>query len=412
MEKFSKACFLPADILIPKDADMEKWSVVACDQYTSQPEYWDEVEKLVGSHPSTLNITFPEIYLEKVNTSEKIASINKTMRGYLSSGIFKLYKNSFIYVERRLPGGKIRRGIVGAVDLEAYDYMPGSNSKVRATEKTVLERIPPRVNIRIDAPLELPHVMLLIDDSEKTVIEPLADNKDSFERVYDFELMQNGGHITGYHVTCEKAGLVADGLLGLADKSDFLYAVGDGNHSLAAAKECWERVKKTLSAGQEKNHRARYALAELVNIHDESLVFEPIHRVVFNCNPADLTDALVKFYNTSYDCTEGQAIKYTYAGKNGEIYINNPPSPLVLATLQAFLDDYAAKNGCTIDYIHGADVVEKLSAQKNAIGFLLPAMEKSELFPCVSADGVLPRKTFSMGEANEKRYYLECREIK
>lgn len=412
MDKFEKVGFIPADILIPKDIEMEKWSVVACDQYTSQAEYWTETEKIVGSSPSSLNIVFPEIYLENDDYNERINRINENMNTYLNDGIFDNLESSFVYVERRLLNGKVRRGIVGAVDLEAYDYSNDADSLVRATEKTVIERIPPRIRIRINAPLELPHIMLLIDNADKSVIEPFSSQKESLKVVYDFDLMQGGGHITGYHLPLSKSASIADSLEALMKNSDLLFAVGDGNHSLATAKECWEITKKNLSADEIKMHPARYALAEVVNIHDESLEFEPIHRVVFGCDPQNVIDEFLQAYEgASLDSGKGQNIKFTYGGKQGELFIENPPYSLSLGTLQSFLDNYVKRHGCKIDYIHGGDVVETLSQKDGNMGFLLPAMEKSELFPSVIADGVLPRKTFSMGEANEKRFYLECRKI-
>ena len=410
MEKFKKISFLPADVLIPRPGtDMSKWSVVACDQFTSQPDYWDKVKQIAADSPSAYHIIFPEVYLEKGSADERIKKINKTMSDYIKSGIFTKLESSFVYVERKLPGGSMRRGLVGAIDLEAYDYKPGSKSLIRATEKTVLERIPPRVKIRINAPLELPHAMLLIDDERKEIIERLSSQKSKFKVVYDFELMQNGGHITGYHISKEDAGEIAEGLYTLMKNKDFLYAVGDGNHSLAAAKECWEQKKKTLSADEAKHHKARYALVELVNIHDDSLVFEPIHRVVFGCEPESLIKELDDY--CSKLTGDEKTIKYVYGGKEMELSIKTPPGELALSCLQSFLDLYVSNHNCKIDYIHGKDVVLRLASSAGNIGFTLPAMQKCELFPAVSAGGALPRKTFSMGEANEKRYYLECREI-
>ncbi len=410
LSSFEKTAFLPADILIPEGLDMTKWSVVACDQYTSQPQYWKQVEAFVGDAPSSLGVVFPEIYLEDDDYHVRILKINQTMAAYLESGIFRTQKDAFVYVERTLANGKVRKGVIGMVDLEAYDYTSAAKSLVRATEKTVVERIPPRIKVRIDAPVELPHIMLLIDDPEQSAIEPYADKKAQLEAVYDFELMQGGGHIKGYLVPKSDADGIAKGLEKLRAKSDLLFAVGDGNHSLATAKECWELTKKQLSPNEIKSHPARYALAEMVNIHDESLEFEPIHRVLFGVDPKDVLDALANFYNVSD--SEGQRITYTFGGKQGEVFVKNPPYTLPLGTLQHFLDDYVAKKSCKIDYIHGDDVVEALSAEAGNMGFFLPAMQKSELFPSVVSDGVLPRKTFSMGEAADKRFYLEARKIK
>jgi len=408
LKNFENVYFSPADILIPKKIDMKKWSIVACDQYTSQPDYWKKVESIAGENPSALHITLPEIYLENENVHEKISSINKTMQNYLENDIFTCFADSFIYVERKLPTGKTRKGLVGAVDLEAYDYTDGAKNHIRATEKTVIDRIPPRVKIRENAPLELPHVMLLINDKEKSIIEQLEYRKNEFEVVYDFELMQNGGHITGYRIPRQSADSIYNGLLEQKSKSSFMYAVGDGNHSLAAAKVCWERIKKTQGIQQ---HSARYALAELVNIYDDSLLFEPIHRVLFNCNPKSVLESIFNMCPIRDDKTKGQPIKYMFEGESGVFFIDKPTVTLAISELQSCLDGYIAANNCKIDYIHGDDAVESLSQQKENIGFILPAMEKAELFSAVVENGVLPRKTFSMGSADEKRYYLECRKL-
>ena len=406
--------FKKADILIPQNVDLTKWSVVACDQYTSEPEYWHEVENFVGDAPSTLNITFPEVYLAEGDA--RIQNINSTMHKYLRDSIFKKYPQSLIYIERTTDGKKVRKGIVGAVDLEDYDFKKGSDSKIRATEGTVLERIPPRVKIRENAPLELPHVMLLIDDKEGLVIEKLAAQKNSMEKLYDFDLMQNGGHLTGYLVPDGIAEQTLAELGKLEESADaagtFTYAVGDGNHSLATAKTCWENLKKTLSPEERKNHPARFALCELENIHDNALFFEPIHRVVFDASPDDLLEGMKKFYRTSQTDNGGQCIEYITKSGTGKIYVENPKSRLTVGTLQIFLDEYMKTHtNVTTDYIHGEDVCRELGKKDGNIGFVLPAMEKSELFPSVAQDGALPRKTFSMGEAYEKRFYMEAKMI-
>lgn len=397
--------FKKADILIPKDIDFSKWSVVACDQYTSQPEYWNEVKDFVGTAPSSLNIVFPEAFLAEGDG--RIAKINATMEEYLSAGVFEECLDSMIYVERTMANGKTRKGIIGAIDLEEYDFSVGSQSKIRATEGTVLERIPPRVKIRENAPLELPHVMLLIDDKEKTVIEQVEKG----ELVYDFDLMQKSGHLKGYLLSDFEAERVLGALLELDENApgNLLFAVGDGNHSLATAKTCWENLKPTLTEAERENHPARFCLVELENIHDEALEFEPIHRVVFDVDPEKLL-ADFKAYYPETDQTDngGQHIEYTYKGNRGDLFVKNSPSALCVGTLQKFLDE----KGYSVDYIHGADVTEKLSESENTIGFLLPAMEKSDLFRGVIADGALPRKTFSMGEAEDKRFYFEAKKIK
>ena len=404
-----KNVFMPADILLPENPAWEKWSVVACDQYTSEPEYWNEVEGIVGDAPSTLRLTLPEIYLEKEGEAEKIAAIGKAMEEYAPR--MRCLENSFIYVERTLSGGRVRKGIVGRVDLEAYNYEKGAKSPIRATEGTVIERIPPRLRVREGATMELPHVMILIDDREKTVIEPIQKG----ETLYDFDLMMGGGHIAGYQVTGAEAEriMTAISALGTAfmertgEENPFILAMGDGNHSLATAKAYYENLKKKLSPEEAANHPARYALCEIVNLPDPALEFEPIHRVVFDVDPEKLLADFEVFCRENKGENAPQEIPYCFKGKKGTCRIENPVSPLAVGTLQKFLDEQGVK----IDYIHGADVVEKLGTEEKNIGFLLPPMDKNALFDTVEADGVLPRKTFSMGEANEKRFYLEARKI-
>ncbi len=418
------AIFNSADILIPQNVDFTKWSVVACDQYTSEPEYWEDVKRIVGDSPSTLNIIFPEVYLEDGGSGERIKKINAAMEEYLNSGIFKEYKDTFIYVKRTQPNGKTRHGIVGRLDLEEYDFSKGSQSKVRATEGTIIERIPPRQRIRKNAPLEAPHILILIDDREKAVVEPLEGKTDRFEKVYDFDLMKNAGHIVGYNVdeaakneilaAIEKLGCrdAFEAKYGVKDKGVLMFAAGDGNHSLATAKTCWEEIKKNLTEDEIARHPARFALVELMNIHDETLEFEPIQRVIFDTDPKKLLDALVNHYNASYTDNGGQRIDYTYRGNEGSIYITETDSNLPVGTLQKFLDKYLADNGGKIDYIHGNDVVRNLAKAENTIGFMVDSMEKNDLFATVIKDGSLPRKTFSMGEAADKRFYLECKKIR
>lgn len=357
-------------------------------------------------------------------SAERIEKINSTMREYLDSGLFEEHKNSFIYVERALSCGKVRCGLVGSIDLEEYDFSKGSSSRVRATEGTITERIPPRQRIRENAPLELPHIIMLIDDREKTVIEPLKAKKAEFLKLYDFELMLGGGHIAGYKVSREATreiikafeqledAAVIEKKYGAARGSSLVIAAGDGNHSLATAKTCWDRIKQELTPQQAETHPARYALVELENIHDSALEFEPIQRVVFDIDPPELIKSLTEYYSSaSFEDNGGQRIEYTYRGEQGAVYISDPPSRLAVGTLQSFLDKYIAEHGGRIDYIHGVDVVKKLSEKPNTIGFMVAAMEKNELFETVIKDGALPRKTFSMGEAEDKRYYLECKRI-
>lgn len=410
--------FTTADILLPRlGADgMSKWAVVACDQYTGEPEYWDTVREIVGNSPSALDLILPEVFLKQPDCERRIEKIHENMSEYLSADLFDVYNDSFILTKRTQADGRMRVGLVGAIDLEMYDYRKESKSQVRATEATVAERIPPRVKIRMGAPLELPHIMILIDDVNNTVIEPLLKKK--LQTVYNFELMQNGGHLEGYLVDGESAREVMEALDRLADKDEFnkryglrdeevlLYAMGDGNHSLATAKECYEQKKH---AGSPDAELARYALVEIVNLHSSALEFEAIHRVITDVDVHKFTEDMTEMLGLT-DNAE-QKFKMISGGETREFGITKPTSNLTVGSLQTFLDDYLKKNGGKIDYIHGEDVVRKLSAKASAIGFLLPSMKKSELFPTVIKDGALPRKTFSMGHAHDKRFYCEARII-
>lgn len=392
--------FLPANILLPKGG-FEKWAVIACDQYTSEPGYWKNTEEFVGDAPSALNIVFPEVYLSRDN-SAKIAEINANMKKYLDGGIFNTYEDTFVYVKRRLADGKVRRGIVGLIDLENYSCEKNSRTLIRATEETVAERIPPRVEIRKDAPMELPHIMLLIDDPEKTVIEPL-DNETA-PTLYDFDLMQNGGHIKGVAIKGKAAEELQNRLTGLADRGDdpMLFAVGDGNHSLATAKECY-RLNQT--------ENSRYALVEIVNIHDSSLDFEPIYRVLFGVNPEEVINGFVDSLGGEYTGEDAQSFTCVYGENERQISVK-PTAKLAVGTLQSYLDKYLKQNpNARIDYIHGKESLCELAKAPNALGFIFDGMRKDELFPAVKQDGSLPRKTFSMGHADDKRFYLEGRRL-
>lgn len=417
-EKFAALGFGPADILLPRNEDMEKWAVVACDQFTSEPEYWERVDRTVGDAPSTLRLILPEAELKAPDVEERIEKINAAMNDYLSRDLFRTLKDSLIYVERGQSDGKVRHGLIGVVDLDAYDFTPGSGALIRATEGTVLERIPPRARVRRNAALELPHVMLLIDDPDKTVIEPLTAGAGQMEKLYDFDLMEDGGHIRGFRLSDGQTEAVAEALRGLCsgeamekkygvkDQPPLLFAVGDGNHSLATAKACWEEQKPN-------NPLARYALVEVVNNHDDALRFEPIHRVIFHTDPEGLLAAFRAFYPDAYEGRgEGHVIEYVHAGGRGFLTVPRPRVQLAVGTLQAFLDDYLKGGKGEVDYIHGDDVTAELGAKPGNIGFLLPAMGKDQLFKTVMADGVLPRKTFSMGHARDKRYYIEARKIR
>lgn len=414
--------FFESDILLPDfgRTDGTLWSVVACDQYTSEPEYWKETEETVGNAPSTLKLILPEVYLGEAD--KRIPQINAEMENYIKN-VLSEHKESMIYVERTLSCGKVRRGLVGAVDLEDYDFSRGSQSLIRATEGTVLSRIPPRVKIRENAPLELPHILMLVDDTEKTVIEPLTQKKDGFEKAYDFELMQNGGHVKGFFVPENEQKRIEASLGALMtaesmkkrygiDCAPLLFAVGDGNHSLATAKACYEKLKESVG-DKAKEMPARYALVEIENLHDDALEFEPIYRVVFGVNPKDIKRELSAYAESLSGGEAPQSIKIISADGEENFTFKNPEAQLTVGTLQNFLDKYVSEHKeAEIDYIHGEDSLKKLAEKPNAIGFLFGGMKKDQLFKTVICDGALPRKTFSMGHANDKRFYLECRKIK
>lgn len=432
---------IPSVFLPVEDTDMKKWAVVACDQFTSQPQYWEDVEKYVGDDPSALKLILPEVYLEEPNVSDRISSINKTMQEYEERRHVKEGKPGLIIIDRSTPYISSRKGIMLCIDLEHYDYTPGSASLVRATEKTVEERLPPRMEIRKDALFELPHIMVLIDDPKKTVIEPLFELTSQMDKIYDFDLMFDGGHIKAYmsqNVEINESAIKALYDLSLPDNfrnkygvsseySPLLFAVGDGNHSLATAKAHWEANKKDLP----EDHPARYALCEIINIHDEGIVFEPIHRVLFNVDSDHLIKGMSDFYgkkfkNIVYE-TEKEAenyvssasaenshvIFYRTSGNFGVLIVENPDKNIEVATLDDFLNVYLRSvPSVKIDYIHGRDAFMSLSGKPGNMGFYLPVIAKDSLFRTVILDGVLPRKTFSMGEAVEKRYYIEMRKIK
>ncbi|MDQ1300815.1 MAG: hypothetical protein QG637_735 [Chloroflexota bacterium] len=424
-------------ILLPKpNVDLHKWAVIACDQFTSEPEYWQAVADLVGDAPSTYHITLPEVYLETPEEARRVAAIRQTMHDYLRRDLF-VEHTGFVLVERTA-GGKTRHGLMLALDLEQYDYNKGATSLIRATEGTILERIPPRVRIRAGAPLELPHILVLIDDPERTVIEPLVAASRGQPPLYDFELMLDSGHLTGHLVGDQGLERQAIAALGrLADPAVFaakyglgeetaplLFAMGDGNHSLATAKAIWEQVKGQVGT----DHPARYALVEIENIHDAGLAFEPVHRVIFGAR-SDTLAALFDFYPDRCQlvpCANAQAMmdlvererrpEHTFGVVAPEgfsvAYVADPPANLPVGTLQIFLDDWGQRGGyAKIDYIHGHEVVERLGRQPGNIGFYLPAIAKDSFFKTVILDGALPRKTFSMGEAREKRFYMEARRI-
>lgn len=435
MKRFdNKAGVLVPNVMLPPEgADFYKWAVVACDQFTSQPEYWDEVRSIAGDAPTTLDLFLPEAFLGKDDEDERIAAIRANMERYMRDHVIEEKPQGFVLVKRSACG-KQRLGLVLALDLERYDFHKGSSTLIRATEATIESRIPPRLRIRWGAPIELPHILVLIDDPERTVIEPLEACAGELPLLYDTDLMQDGGHIEGRLVSDEaKIDSVLRALEALSDeeafrkkygdKAPFLFAMGDGNHSFATAKANWEKIKETLPEAEREDHPARYALVEIENVHDEGIVFEPIHRVLFGLDGADAVEklaALLKAENgdckvlSSVPEAEDKAhiIPFFYGDTCGAFRVTDPAQQLTVGTLQKAIDTLLNEvPGTEVDYIHGADVVKNLAKKQNTVGFLLPAMGKDELFPTVVYDGALPRKTFSMGEANEKRYYLECRRI-
>ena len=408
--------FKRADILLPANVEMEKWAVIACDQFTSDPAYWQRVRKNAGEGLSTIHLILPEAELGSASEADAVRAINGAMEQYLQDGVFALYADSYVYIERTLADGSIRPGLLGVVDLEGYDYHTGSVSPIRATEKTVLERIPPRQRVRKDAAVELPHVLMLCDDDERTLIEPLAAIRDSLTLLYDFDLMEQGGHIRGWLVRGEAAEAFDARFAAFAATVDSKYAdlggslllaVGDGNHSLATAKSCYEALKAANPGVDLSGHPARYSLVELENIHDPSLVFAPIHRIILDTCPEKLLEDMKQI------CAgDGYPVQWVIGDTAGTVYLDKARGELAVAVLQEFLDHWLADNAGVIDYIHGDEEVKELAKKENAIGFLLPAMEKHQLFRGVISGGALPRKTFSMGHAREKRYYLEGRKIR
>lgn len=438
MRNYTKIGLSVPQVYLPrKDVDLYKWAVVACDQFTSQPDYWKNVRSIVGDAPSTYHMILPEAFLGKPEEKACLASIEQTMEQYLKDGVLEPYEG-MVYVERHV-AGKMRKGLIVCLDLEEYDYNKGAESLIRATEGTILDRLPPRIKIRENALLELPHILVLIDDPENRVIEPLSTRKASLQPLYSTDLMLGSGHIDGWLVNdpeIEKS--IISALEALADPSVFrqkynldgrfptlLYAMGDGNHSLATAKAIWEKIKPQVGM----DHPARFALVELENVHDQGLVFEPIHRVLFGAR-LDLKAHLEK--------TFGQAVKIIHVAGQNEmvrlvegstpeiqrigvisengfdvIELDHPALNLPVGNLQNMLDEILKDNLAEcVDYVHGEDVVVDLGQKKGNFGFYLSGMDKNDLFKTVIVDGALPRKTFSMGEAIEKRFYMESRRIK
>lgn len=393
---------VPAILLPQATADMSKWAVIACDQHTSDPAYWQELEEYVKDAPSALRLTLPEIYLSD-DCSDRIAAIARSMRAYREKGIFRKLDKGFVLVERSTPFSPARFGLVLAVDLEAYSYEAGAKAQIKATEATIVERIPPRLKIRESASIEFPHVMLLYDDREDSVLGALKARRDSMEKLYDFDLNMGGGHIKGYFVPESDARSAAQAFSALADEDGVVFMVGDGNHSLATAKASWEKIKAGLSEEEQKDHPARFALAEAVNIYDDGIFFEAIHRVIKGVDPE-------KFAAGILPEKEGEAF-LVIGGKKRACSFGKDVAGAVKKA-DAYIVAYTKANGGEADYIHGEEEIVRITEeQKDSVGILLPKMDKSELFATVKKHGCLPRKTFSMGESAEKRYYIEGKEI-
>lgn len=396
-----------SDILMPKNPDLQKWAVIACDQFTSDKKYWERVDDFTGAEHSTLHMIFPEIYLEN-NPEKRIKKINQTMCAYIDADLFTEYADSFVYVERTLIDGSVRPGIVGAVDLEQYHYDPSQKPKIGATEQTVLERVPPRIAVRRNAALEFSHVILFYNDVLDKIMNTLKSMKDRLPKIYDFMLMEDGGHISGWLISGENAMHLQEQIHQYIDgQNGVAFLVADGNHSLATAK-CWyEELKEKYPEEDLSNHPARYAMVELENIQDPSICFEAIHRVVFNTDPEKL------FVDIQSICTEnGCPITLLCGDRKQTVFVNVPEGTLPIAVVQDFLDDWLSENSGKIDYVHDVDAVERFALEDNTVGLILPSFDKSELFAFGAAGHVLPRKTFSLGHAREKRYYLEGRKIR
>ena len=396
--------FCAGDLLIPKNSNIRKWSVIACDQFTSDPTYWENVRAEVGSAPSTLHMIIPEAELHTAG-EDNTRKICNNMDAYLTSEVFQEYKNSYVYLERTLIDGSIRQGIVGVVDLDAYDYDPKDDTRIFATEQTVLQRVPPRVAVRKLASLEFSHVVMFCDDSEKRLIEAVGNRKETLPQLYDFDLMAGGGHLAGW-LLCGKDAEAFEEALADYEKGHN-YLVGDGNHSLVTAKICYEEFKKNHPCEEWATTSARYAMVELENIHSDAMAFEPIYRVM-TCDDTDkfITDL------QNIDCGSGVPVTWIAGDKEGIVNIRVAEGTLPIESLQAFLDNWMKENPSEIDYIHGENSTRELAKKPGNIGLLVPDLGKQILFPYVLSGKVMPRKTFSIGHAEEKRYYLEGRKIK
>ena len=394
-------------ILLPrKGVDMSKYAVIACDQYTSNIPYWDSLKEYVGNNPSTFHMIYPEAYLENTDKESYIASINKNIDSYLKDNVLEDIGESFILVERVTSFGVRRLGLIISVDLEDYDFKKGSKALIRASEATIVERIPPRLQIRKDAAIELPHVLLLFDDKEKTIVEPLYKNRDKLEKVYDFELNKDGGHIRGYKITDTESVVKKFDDLYHKNNNGLLFIVGDGNHSLATAKAHWDIVKEKLSEKERETHPARYALVEVNNLYDDGIIFEPIHRILFN-----VKDDFIPRLRMS---CHGEHRSYIYSNEGGKVeFFIDKNAPQDYLQIQTFLDIYLKENPeVKIDFIHDdEELLNVAKANPGSVAIFMPALTKDDLFDYLSKDAVLPRKSFSMGHANEKRYYLEAKKI-
>lgn len=415
--------FRRADILLPNsDINLTKWSVVACDQFTAQQAYWDTLEDETRDVPSTLHLMLPEAYLETQDPISAAERITKTMEDYLSAGLFREVRDSFIYLERTLSSGAVRRGLLGVLDLEAYDYHAGSRSPIRATEGTVESRLPPRVKIRQNASLEMPHIMVLVDDFNNRVIAPLGAQTDRLTKLYDFPLIAGGGHIRGWAVNGADADRVDAAMSALFDQdtanpeygehAPVIFAMGDGNHSFAAAKSFWEQLKPTLTETERKGHPARFCMVELVNIHDAAITFEPIHRALFETDPASFLREAREVFADRISTNGSHAIRLYTAKGEEQFCVAGLSIGKLIGTAEQFCQDYVKAHGGRVDYIHNDDAAIAMGKTQGQAALLLPRMKKSELFSSVICSGPFPKKSFSIGLAQDKRYYLECRKIK
>lgn len=435
-DKLKKHALSVPEILLPKQSvDLAKWAVVACDQYTQDREYWSRIEERTAGSPSTGSLIFPEVYLEDSGRAERIEAIHAAMKEYLDpagADVFAPPVRGCIYLERTTAYGRTRKGLVAAIDLEAYDWKPDTTAPIRATEATIVDRIPPRMEIRRGAPLELPHIMLLVNDPDKTLVEETGLSVKNAAPCYDTRLEPEAGHVRGWTVSSdEDLAALADAVerIGKAntgpDGSSFLFAVGDGNHSLATAKAVWEEYRNAhhLTGEAAQHHPARYALVEIVNIHDEGLTFEPIHRVLFGADPQELVSVIrEKLGGTTATATDtgeletlvgdAKTTRFGFVSPGTKTVLESPDPALAVSRLQPVLDEFVATHpGVTMDYIHGSDEVFRLGNKAGAVAILLPPVGKNSFFSTIAATGPLPRKSFSMGEASEKRYYLECRRL-